>query len=505
MRAWSIQQNAIFSAVVDGDGNIIVRARAGTGKTTTILEAVKRYLAKYPGRKVIVCAFNHKIAATLTALFKKNGVPAEARTLHSLGNAALRLYWPSVRTEDKDHRGERKRQLTEAVCKQAVPDTIKALVSKLHTLGREVAPLAQSGADLLDLAERFECIPDEQWQAQGWTTDRVADFAYRAMVLAAEVKPDWTDFADMIYLPIRNGWLFGSADLVVVDEAQDMTPAQLIIARGNCKGDRQGRGGGETGRMVIVGDDRQAIYSFRGADSGCLDRLKDELGAKEYGLTKTYRCGKVIVAEAATMVPDFEAGDANPEGAILGMTLDEMAAQALPGDFILSRKKAPTVATAIKLLRAGKRAHVAGSDIGKDLSSLVERLAKSARSVPAFLGRLTAWEEREVARAKTAKNPDPLLDEIYDRREMIASLADGAKNVDEILDRIEYLFKDDGLGEAGQITVSTIHKAKGLEANRVFILTDTLRTGDIEEENLRYVAVTRAKQTLVWVSDQVAA
>lgn len=495
MRNWTPQQAGVFAAVVDGTGNVIVRARAGTGKTTTILEAVKRYLAKFPGRKVIVCAFNKKIADELTARFKKEGVAAEARTLHSLGNAALRRYWPTVRTEGRDNAGERKRSLTDAVCKQAVPDTLKTLVSKLHTLGREVAPLAQSGADLIDLAERFECVPDEQWQAQGWTTERIADYAYRAMVLAAEVKPTFTDYADMIYLPIRNGWLFGTADLIVVDEAQDMTPAQLIIALGNIK---------KGGRVVIVGDDRQAIYSFRGADSGCLDRLKAELNADEHGLTETFRCGRVIVAEAATMVPDFTAGATNPEGEILGMTTDEMAAHAAPGDFILSRKKAPTVSTAIRLLRAGKRAHVAGSDIGKGLSDLVARLTKSAKSVPAFLDRLEGWAGKEMARAKTTKNPDPLIDEILDKKEMLASLADGARSVDEILDRIAYLFKDDGLGQAGTITVSTIHKAKGLEANRVFILAETLRTGDIEEENLRYVAVTRAKQTLVWVADQAA-
>jgi superfamily I DNA/RNA helicase len=102
-----------------------------------------------------------------------------------------------------------------------------------------------------------------------------------------------------------------------------------------------------------------------------------------------------------------------------------------------------------------------------------------------------------------AKNPDPLLDEIYDKKEMLASLADGARNVEEIQERIAALFVEDGLGDASVITCSTIHRSKGLEANRVFILADTLKTGDIEEENLRYVAVTRAKLTLVMVSDQV--
>jgi hypothetical protein len=43
------------------------------------------------------------------------------------------------------------------------------------------------------------------------------------------------------------------------------------------------------------------------------------------------------------------------------------------------------------LLRAGKRARVAGKDIGDDLIKLVKRISKSARSVPEFLERLSGW------------------------------------------------------------------------------------------------------------------
>jgi hypothetical protein len=53
------------------------------------------------------------------------------------------------------------------------------------------------------------------------------------MELAATVnKGDWMDFTDMIFLPVRNGWLVPMFDMVVVDEAQDMTVAQLETRAG---------------------------------------------------------------------------------------------------------------------------------------------------------------------------------------------------------------------------------------------------------------------------------
>ncbi len=500
-RIWSPQQQAIFSYAIDETGNLVVVARAGTGKTTTIVEMVIRYLAAHPGRRIVVCAFNTRIKDELVTRFV--GHPVDVMTLHGMGNQAVKRYWSGVRINDKRKDPiSRADDLTNRVCGQSVPDTLKRLISKLHTLARETAPLARHAAELVDLAENFELVPDEQWSEQGWTTERLCGYAIKAMELAAAEKPVRTgiDFADMIFLPIRNGWLFGWADLVIVDEAQDMTVAQLLIARGTVK--KNG------GRMIVVGDDRQAIYGFRGADSGSLARLRAELNAHQLGLTVTYRCGRAIVDVAAQMVPDFQAGPSNPEGEVLGMAIERAVEMAQLGDFVLSRSNAPLIATAMKLLRAGKRTIVAGKkDLGDGLCSLVKKLAKSSRSVPEFLTRLDGWTDREVTRAKAGKNANAVearIEEILDRADVLRNLADDARSVTEITDRIEALFTDNGLGAAGVITCSSVHKSKGLEADRVFILADTLRAGDIEEENIRYVAVTRAKQSLVWVGANYA-
>lgn len=473
-RNWSDEQMAIFYAFQNqNSGNVVVVARAGVGKTTT------------------------GIAGVRMAPEGKNGI--HAKTLHALGFSFVRKFWEGVTVKFDSSRAD---ALAEQVCGPKAPDVIKRLVSKLHTKGREIVPHATCGADLLNLAITFELEPDETWDATGYGTDYVCAKAAEAMEAAAAKPANRViDGSDMIFLPLRNGWLSKTYDMVVVDEAQDMTAAQLEIAQGVCRG-----------RIFVIGDDRQAIYAFRGADSGSLGRLKTELNARELKLTTTYRCGKAIVEAAQAYVPDFQAGPGNPNGAVTVLPDSKLVATAGPGDFILSRVNAPLVSIAMQLLRAGKRTRVAGRDIGAGLKTLVRKLRGS--SVPDFLKKVSAWETRELNRVMAsfkgkgdiADNATFMgrLDTIRDQAEMLTAFADGAKNVDEVTARIEALFTDDGLGEAGMITCSSVHRSKGLEANRVFVLHSTLRSHNQEELNITYVAITRAKAELVWVGKEAA-
>jgi ATP-dependent DNA helicase UvrD/PcrA len=221
-------------------------------------------------------------------------------------------------------------------------------------------------------------------------------------------------------------------------------------------------------------------------------------------LNVTYRCGRSIVDLATRYVPDFEAGPSNSEGAITSIPIEALTAAAGPGDFVLSRVNAPLISMAIKLLRAGKRTRVAGQDIGKGLVTLVKKL--KARSVPDLLARIERWASKEISRLNTqleaATNGrkatiQAKIDAINDKAGMLIAMADGAPNVEEIVSRIESLFADKG---EHMIVCSSVHKAKGKEANRVFILRSTLRAGG-EEDNIAYVAITRAKKELVWLTE----
>lgn len=475
-KTWSQEQEQIFNWFATPNGShLVVRARAGCGKTTTIVQGANMA----PESSILLCAYNKKIAEELSG--RVNNPKATVKTLHSVGYAAVRRFWEGMGCDFTTGRAD---ALAERVCGAKAPDAIKRLVSKLHTKGREITPHATQPGPLAQLAIQFDLEPDEQWNGTGYDMAYVEKKALEAMELAANEKPQTIDGADMIFLPVRNGWLTKQYDLVVVDEAQDMTTAQLEIAQGVCKG-----------RICVVGDDRQAIYGFRGADSKSLDRLKTELQAKELGLTTTYRCGQVIVALAAQIVADFQCG-AEHQGEIQVIQDDKLTATAGPGDFILSRLNAPLVSTAMSLLRAGKRTQVAGKDIGKGLITLVYKL--KGKNVSDFLKKVAAWQQKETDRALKA-NREEKVEAIKDQADMLIDLADGAKNMNEITARIEALFTDDGLGQAGVITCSSVHRSKGLEANRVFVLKSTLKNHSEEEMNIQYVAITRAKQTLVWV------
>lgn len=500
-RTWSEQQKAIFAWFAAAVGNLIIRARAGTGKTTTILEAVTHLPL---GLKILMCAFNKRIQTELATKLKdlKARCPelaAEVKTLHALGLAFLRRQW-NVGDVTDDVEWDRINAVD-----ATLPGPIAGLVKKLVTIAKGAAPFATE-EDLVDLAMQYDCAPENGWEEDGWTVEKIAGLAFQVME-ASKVRDERgrISFADMIFLPLVLGFVRPWFDVVVVDEAQDMNLGQLLLAMGACK---------KNGHIVVVGDDKQAIYGFMGADSGSLDRLKKQLNAQELGLTITYRCPKTVVAEAQKLVPDYFAADSAPEGSVTTLAMDKLFETVAPHDAVISRTNAPLVSVCLGLIRRGIAARIEGRDIGKDLLAIVTK--QKAKSVPDFLKRLNGWATKQMARIRAkAKDPKKIegkLQYVEDQVATLAALAEGCASVAEIADRCTRMFADSRDPRTGEVSkapvvvCSSVHKAKGLEWERVYILSKTLycngaRTGDPEEKNIHYVAVTRAKDQLVYVKE----
>jgi superfamily I DNA/RNA helicase len=268
---------------------------------------------------------------------------------------------------------------------------------------------------------------------------------------------------------------------------QDMSKAQLLMALAVC-----------SGRIAGFGDRRQALFGFRGADTGSMDRIKEQLGAGELPLTITYRCAQSIVQRAQRIVPIIEAGPNNPVGEVRdNVAYSDMLVDSQPGDFILSRLNAPLVRVTLQLLMSRKKARMRGREIGGRLVSLVRRLTNNrpTMTMEQFKVRLDEWERKQVAYL-LARNDREAADQERDRAAMLASFAEDSKDVSSLIRDIEYLFVD--TTDEDTIICSSIHKAKGLESKTVYVLQETLylRGVSVDEENCEYVATTRAKESL---------
>lgn len=489
MKNWNAQQQEILADAATGTGDTVVIARAGTGKTTTMLGACERFPA---GCSIVFLAFNSRIKEEVA---RKAPPGVDVRTLHSLGRGALYGYCKG-RRKTLPEPNERK---TPENIERLWPESTKAWRG---ALAQACAFAKNTLATTTDAIEEIVYRLDLDFGVKPGSPEyggALVKFCDDTLVLLeAEVtrfeRFGEYNFDDMIWLPVRLGIRVKQYDRVIVDEGQDLNAAQHALAR---MARREG------GRIVLVGDDRQAIYAWRGADEDGIKRFTDELNAKVLRLPVTYRCGRAIVDLARTMVPDYEAAPTNCDGVIDSAKVDTMLDKAEAGDAILSRVNAPLVGLCLDFLKRGKRARVVGRDIGKQLLALLSSAEKDgATTIVGMLAWISEWCRGEVERIE-GREPPGDADPIRDRAACIEALSEGARTVGDVRARIEDLFTDDP--GRGEIVLSSTHKAKGLEWPTVWLLRETYRPSrSTEEANLYYVAVTRAISRLVLVSDRHA-
>lgn len=479
-RVWSAEQEAIFAHFRGVQRNAVVRARAGTGKTTTI----KAAFAHAPETSMLYAVFNKKNQKEAEAVISDSRV--DVKTLHALGYMFIKQMWPYARPDDAVE-DERVRK----ACGLQAPDAAISAVKRLVGFAKNmfVQPSVVELVDLCD-ARGIDC---QDFEDLGWIVEKLAACALQVLEFSKEQDPEGRiSFNDMVWLPVACNWVHAWYELVCIDEAQDMNLPQLLMACGACH---------EGGRIIVVGDDRQAIYGFRGAAQDGMNMMVEKLNAVELSLTITYRCPKRVVELAAEMVPDYRAAAAAPEGEICYMGSNILASSVQVGDAILSRANAPLMPICLQLLRAGVPARIEGREIGKQLLGIVKSLR--AKSVPHFIARLNVWGQKQRSRVKASPHAEDRCGVIDDQVSVLIAVAEGVRSVSEIEARLLELFQDSDGFSRPAVVLSSVHKAKGLEWNRVHLLTKTFRAHHGgEEANIYYVALTRAKQCLVFVSDE---
>ena len=258
----------------------------------------------------------------------------------------------------------------------------------------------------------------------------------------------------------------------------------------------------DNGMIVGVGDTYQSIYAWRGADAAAMSRMKKELNAEELPLSLSYRCPVKIKELVNTEFPyiKFEVPDWAIDGEVIREVSYKATEQIKPDDMVLCRVNADLIPLAFTLIRNGIKATVRGRDIGKGIISLIKK--SKAYSVDELIRWADNWRIAEITKATRLDSKDR-IQIIQDKFDTLYALTDGANSVADVVERCETLFSDDNIG----VTLSSIHRAKGLEADNVFILRPDLLPHPAakspeqlqQESNLRYVAVTRAKKKLTWV------
>jgi DNA helicase-2/ATP-dependent DNA helicase PcrA len=300
------------------------------------------------------------------------------------------------------------------------------------------------------------------------------------------------DFDDMIWMPLVLDWAWPQFDVLFVDEAQDFNEMQReLIVR--CT---------TNGRCIIVGDKNQAIYGFRGADSNSIAIFSERLEkmgktVKYFPMTLTWRCPKSVVKEANRYVKEFNCLDTAEEGAV------HVDSHFNPqkDDIVLCRYNAPLVSAFYDLLSQGKSAYVLGRDMHKGLINEVKNITKK-ENMPAkeFVQLARTNFNTQYLRLVNA-NKQNQANALEDKHKCITVFAGRADTVGGIIAEIKRVFNSN---QKGDIMLSTVHKAKGLEADNVYILTPERMphpkaTNPREERNIIYVAITRAKKNLYYV------
>jgi DNA helicase-2/ATP-dependent DNA helicase PcrA len=486
----STYQQAIYDFITQGQGHAVVEAVAGSGKTTTLLGALNCIPA---GKRVLFAAFNTAIADRL-----RSQVPGhiDVHTSHSFGLAMLRRQWPGLKVNDYKYYDVAESVVNKKWLRSSTPSRLY-----LRNLMLDYLRFAQSS--LIDPTD--EMALRELGARYGLTRQypQVFQWLHSLMQQGFEetFKKFEVSFGDMLWLPNVMPLPIDRYDYVFVDEAQDLSRAQRELLLRACAPD---------GRMVFVLDSHQAIYGFVGADADSVAALKALPGMQELPLSICYRCPTSHLERARRIVPQIEARPGAPEGELNEIGYEAIYKLVQPHDMVLCRTNAPLYTLCLELIDRGVPARIQGKDLVRNFTDLLGKIAaeeKKLGATPASLDlACDEYIKQRKDELKDSGNFDLLMDQAEDHVDVIRSLS-RARQVYDAKTLKSLLTELSGSNSNDAVILSSIHRAKGLEAERVFLLFPDLvphpkARQDWErqqEMNLLYVALTRAKQSLTIV------
>ena len=490
--------------------NIIIYALAGTGKTFTLVEGIRHLRGEIApdvapsiqqrriweafgidldSSAMCFAAFNVSIKEELERRIHPS-LDCHIATMHGIGFRAIRNAiglsgesckfnkWKVYRLIERLHG-----MSTKAV-NSTMPGYTTA-VKHLVALSKFSCHCQPTNKDLAILAGIHGI-------SLGQNEDRIFDDTRSIMQLCLADMHE-VDFDDMPWIPVVKGLYIKKYDTLLVDEGQDLNHCQQELAL------RSGK------RIILVGDRHQAIYGFAGADTKSMKTMQMRMSqwntCDSFPLTVSRRCSQAVAREARYIVPDFEALPSNCEGSVMHRAIGTP----LVNDMILCRTNAPLVSMTFKLIQRGLPCKIIGRDIRASALGLIATL--SPTSVNDLMVKMYRQQDHDIQYLRNQKpTPVAAILAIEDKFACLLAICKQATSIEDVLATIDELFSSKS-DEVDCIRLSSIHRAKGLEARNVYILHPELlphpmanSDWQIEQEiNLKYVAITRAIENLIWM------
>lgn len=466
----SEQQATAVKAFTDTEANIIIDAKAGTGKTSLM--------------RLMIYARECARSASTTHVLGKMSVDA------ALNRPRVNQY------KAHDH--------FDAIAPLSLKGhpAYKAVTSTAaRLLGLVKSNLASTDPETLDeLCTKYSVSITRRDDSDGGDDWQLMETVYELIPRLLEATKQDTrsqDFDDMLWLPVVLDLPMVKYDVLMVDESQDLNALQIELLLRSAD------------RHVMVGDPNQAIYAFRGADAEAMATLAQRLGDRPEGctvlpLTVTRRCPISVVTLAQQIVPNFQWAPDAEQGIIRTAPHYE---EPEPGDMVLARTNAVLITGAFRCIATGIPARIQGRDIGAGLKRFILTVSNDKTSIIDMLDRLVAWQARENAKLEKARHAEDKIEALQDKMDCVLALTNGPDidTVGQLCVAIDKLF-DDTRPSTSFVLFSSVHRAKGLEADTVRILEPekmphpmaTTESARKQEMNCLYVAITRPKRTLIF-------
>lgn len=475
-------QQAIYDHVASPDSvrHAVASALAGSGKTSTAIQALN-YIPS--DLSIIFCAFGKSTADHIRPLAPSH---TDVSTFHSAGFKAYRRAHRMVRLDV-----DKVSKLVFPFMESSYLDKKQQKIVQLLAV-RLVSLIKATLTDHTDRQSVIDMIDDYDIDLNSYQ-EYILELLPKLMKRDVDTRD--IDFDDMIYRVITEDLPVDQYDWIMIDELQDTNRAQSALLYRMAA----------NGRVLGIGDQRQSIYRFRGADADSMPNFVQHFDAITLPLNITYRCPLSHVRLAQQIVPELEPWEHAKDGSISYMTTDEMIACGIlaPGTLALCRTNAPLIHHAYSLLRSGIPALVRGRDIGQGVIALINKLAKHEDTTVQLLDKLHKYKVAELEKLEARNAPASRVNSLIDKVGTVENLSEGCNTVADVTKVVETLFSDSD--DSSYVVFSTVHKAKGLEADTVVILEPQLmplKTKSAkdaqQEQNIIYVAQTRSKGVMVF-------